>query len=160
MAAIAATVGGLSALALAPNAAAATTPKTATTISAVKNAKLGMILESGTTVYALKPSKTACTAACLKVWPAVLLPQGTTTPTAGPGVDASKLGTTMTTDGSMQITYAGQPLYWFHKDKKPGQVTGNLTDKWGKWFTVTAAGAASPGAGSNTTNAGSGGSGF
>ena len=161
VAAVAAGLGALSALAIAPSTAgAATTPKTATEISAVKNSKYGMILEADTTVYALKPSKTACNAACLKIWPPVVLPDGVTTPTAGSGIDPSKLGTTTTSSGAMQITYSGKPLFWFYKDTAPGQVKGNLTDKWGKWYAVTAAGKATSGSGSNSTNAGSGGSGF
>ena len=161
VAAVAATVGGLSALALAPSTAGAvTTPKTATEISAVKNSKYGTILVADTTVYALKPSKTACAAACLKAWPPVLLPDGVTAPTAGTGVDATKLGTTTTAAGAMQITYSGKPLFWFAKDTAPGQVKGNVTDKWGKWYAVTTSGKATAGSGSNSTNAGSGGSGF
>ena len=63
-------------------------------ISTAKNAKLGTILVSddGNTVYTLKPSKTACTAECLKAWPPVLLPDGVTTATAGTGVDAVEAG--------------------------------------------------------------------
>ncbi len=144
IAGVALAVGGLSALALAPSiAAAATSPTTASVVSTATTPKHGTILVSGTTVYALKPSKKACTAACLKVWPPVLLPQGVTSPTAGPGVDASKLGTTPAAGGALQITYAGKPLYWFAKDKAPGQVKGNVTDKWGKWYTMVTAKASS-----------------
>jgi predicted lipoprotein with Yx(FWY)xxD motif len=154
-------VGGLSALALAPSAAgAATSPTTASVISTAKNAKLGTILVSGTTVYALKPSKTACTAACLKAWPPVVLPSGVTAATAGTGVDASKLGTVATADGALQITYAGKRLYWFAKDKAPGQVKGNLTDKWGKWYTMVTAKSSSGSKSPSTTNSGTGGTGF
>jgi len=162
IAAVALAVGGLSAVAVAPGtAAAATSPRTATTISTVKNSRLGTILVSRTTVYALKPSKTACRAACLKAWPPVLLPQGVTSPTAGPGVDASKLGTRSTANGAMQITYGGKLLYWFAKDKSPGQVKGNITDKWGKWYTVvTVKSSSGAKGGTGTTNAGTGGSSF
>ena len=69
----------------------------------------------------------------------MLLPQGVTTATAGTGVDASKLGTVAAADGALQVTYSGKPLYWFSKDKAPGQVHGNVTDKWGKWSTVVTA---------------------
>jgi predicted lipoprotein with Yx(FWY)xxD motif len=158
IAAVAVAVGGLSALAVAPGiAAAATSPTTASVISAAKNAKLGKILVSGNTVYTLKASKTACTAACLKAWPPALLPQGMTSATAGSGVDESKLGTKATADGSLQVTYSGKPLYWFSGDKAPGQAHGNVTNKWGKWSTVvTAKSSTSP----STTNAGTGGTSF
>jgi predicted lipoprotein with Yx(FWY)xxD motif len=140
-------------------AAAATSPKTATEIATAKNAKLGTVLVSGNTVYTLKPSKTACTAKCLQAWPPVLLPDGVTSPTAGTGVDATKLGAMATADGGMQITYAGKPLYWFAKDKAPGQVHGNVTDKWGKWATVVTVKSGSTTKAPNTTS-GNGGVGF
>jgi predicted lipoprotein with Yx(FWY)xxD motif len=150
-------VAALSAFAITPEAAfGATRPTTASVISTAKNKKLGTFLVSGFTVYALKPSKTACTAKCLKVWPAVVLPQGVMAATAGPGVDASKLGTVADANGALQITYAGKRLYWYVKDTKPGQVKGNFTDKWGKWYTIeTAKSASTP-----PTSAGNGGVGF
>ena len=136
VAAAALALGALSALAFAPSAGAAPSSGTATEISTAKNAKLGTILVSEETVYSLKPSKTACTAKCLKIWKPVLLPAGVTSATAGDGVDASKLGTVAAAGGAMQVTYGGKALYWFTKDKAPGQVKGNITDKWGKWTTV------------------------
>ena len=149
------------AMAVAPgSASAATAPKTATVISTAKSTKLGTILVAGTTVYALKPSKTSCDAKCLKVWPPVVLPQGVTSATAGTGVDASMLGTTATSDGAMQITYGGKPLYWFAKDKKPGQVKGNITDKWGKWYTVVTVKSSTGGSSGSNSNAGTGGTAF
>jgi predicted lipoprotein with Yx(FWY)xxD motif len=105
-------------------------------ISTTTNAKLGTILESGNTVYTLKPSKSPCNAACLKIWPEVLLPSGTTSASAGPGVNASKLGTVARPGGALQVTYGGKPLYYFSKDKSPGQVKGDVTDKWGTWSAV------------------------
>jgi predicted lipoprotein with Yx(FWY)xxD motif len=135
IAAVVLAVGGLAAVAIAP-AGAATGSTTATQISTAKDAKLGTILVAGNTVYALKPSKTACDAKCAKLWTPVVLPSGVTTATAGNGVDASKLGTVATTDGSLQITYDAKPLYWYAKDKAPGDVKGNTSDKWGKWAVV------------------------
>ena len=126
-------------------------------ISTAKAGKLGTLLVAGQdTVYTLKPSKTACTAKCLKVWPPVQLPSGMTAATAGTGVDAAKLGTKALADGTMQVTYGGKPLYWFFKDKAPGQVKGNITDKWGKWLSVVTV----PGKSKPTSNAGTGGVSF
>jgi predicted lipoprotein with Yx(FWY)xxD motif len=137
-AAVALAIAALSAVSFAPaTAGAATTPRTASEVSTAKDAKFGTILVAGNnTVYTLKPSKTACTAKCLKAWPPVELPSGTTAATAGTGVDAAKLGTKALADGTMQVTYGGKPLYWFFKDKAPGQVKGNIADKWGKWLAV------------------------
>jgi predicted lipoprotein with Yx(FWY)xxD motif len=135
---VALAIAALSAVALAPEAAgAASAPKTASEVSTAKDAKFGTILVAGgNTVYTLKPSKTACTAKCLKAWLPVELPAGMTAATAGTGVDVAKLGTKVLADGTMQVTYGGKALYWFFKDKAPGQVKGNVTDKWGKWPAV------------------------
>lgn len=151
-------LGVLSAVAFAPSASAAPSSGTATEISSAKNAKLGTILVSEETVYSLKPSKTACTAACQKVWIPVLLPGGVTSATAGAGVDASKLGT-VAAGSSMQVTYGGKPLYWFAKDTAPGQVKGKVTTKWGKWSPVVTAKKSGSG-GSGGSNGGTGGTSF
>ena len=129
-------------------------------ISTAKNSSLGTYLVSGTTVYTLKPSKIACTAECRKAWVPVLLPKGVTKATAGKGVKASALGT-VAAAGALQVTYAGKALYWFYKDTAPGQVRGNVTDKWGKWLTYVTAKAVGGGSSSVTTTtvAGSGGTG-
>jgi predicted lipoprotein with Yx(FWY)xxD motif len=102
-------------------------------VSAEKTKKFGTILVSGKTLYTLKPSKTVCAAQCWTIWPELLLPKGVTKATAGPGVDAAKLGTVKGAGGALQVTYSGKALYWFIGDKAPGQVNGNVTDTWGKW---------------------------
>lgn len=136
-------------------------------ISAVKTPKHGTVLVTrGSTVYTLKPSSTACTSACLQIWPAVMLAQGQVKPVAGHGVKASQLGTVSVTGGE-QVTYKGQPLYRYVGDKKPGQVKGNFTDQWGKWAAVvtvkpghpSGSGSASMGSGGSSTGSGSTGSG-
>ena len=105
-------------------------------VSTTVTTTYGTILVSGKTVYILKSaSKVPCTARCLKIWPALLLPKGVTTPTAGKGVNAASLGV-MHRGGSRQVTYSGKPLYWFIGDSAPGQVHGNITDKWGAWSVV------------------------
>jgi predicted lipoprotein with Yx(FWY)xxD motif len=133
-------------------------------IATAKNSTLGTILVSGTTVYTLKPSSTACTAKCLKTWPEVVLPAGVAKATAGSGVSESKLGVVTRSGGVRQVTYAGKALYWFSGDKAAGQVKGNVTDTWGTWSTVvTVKPAASSGSGTSvttTTNPGTGGIAF
>jgi len=143
--ALAVAIGGLTAVALSAGAGAATSATRATTAKVVSirdDAQLGRILVAGTTVYTLKPSTTGCTAACMQAWPPVLLPHGVKTPTAGPGVDATKLGAVKLAKHGLQITYAGKRLYWSGKDKKAGQVHGNVTNKFGKWSTVAVTSAA------------------
>jgi predicted lipoprotein with Yx(FWY)xxD motif len=119
--------------AIAPVGASTSHAAKAVVVSTTSTKKLGTFLVSGLTVYTL--NKSDCTSAkCLKAWPPLLLPKGATKATAGPGVDAAKLGTVKATGGGLQVTYAGKALFWFFKDKAPGQVKGNNTkDQWGTW---------------------------
>jgi predicted lipoprotein with Yx(FWY)xxD motif len=123
--------------------AASATPSPQTknvVVSTAKNATLGTILVSGTTLYTLKPSKTACTTQCLKIWPALLLPKNAKKATAGVGVSAAKLGTIKRPDGALQVTYNGKALYRFFEDTAAGQVRGNAaTDTWGTWSVIVTA---------------------
>ena len=63
-------------------------------------------------------------------------------------------GTITRSDGSVQATFDGHPLYTFVGDTAPGQANGNgLNAAGGLWHEVTAsgsapAGASSPGSGS------------
>jgi predicted lipoprotein with Yx(FWY)xxD motif len=144
---------------VAPGMAGAATTNTATEISTAKT-KLGMVLVAGDTpVYTLKGAKT-CTGKCQKTQPPVLLPDGTTSATAGTGVDASKLGTVTTADGALQVTYAGKPLYWSTKDKNASSVHGNGKNKFGTWAAVVVSKASSGTKSPSTTSAGNGGVGF
>lgn len=148
-------VGGISLSVIASTEAGAAT---GVTVSTTKNTKMGTILVSGKTVYTLKPSSTACTAACLKVWPALVLPAGVTKAKAGPGVKAAKLGT-VKRNGVVQVTYGGKPLYYFAGDSTAGQVNGNVSDTWGKWSAVVtkkAAGSSSNSGSGSSSNSGSG----
>ncbi len=150
---------GLAASLIAAGSAGAAT--TSSKVSTAKSAKYGTILVAGNTVYTLKASKVLCGANCLKTWPEVFLPAGVTVATAGTGVNAAKLGTVAGQGGALQVTYGGKPLYWFSKDTRPGQVKGNVKDKWGSWSVVATAKPAgtSSNSGSNSGSAGSSGSG-
>ncbi len=150
MAAAVFAVGGVFApvFSASPAGAATTHSVKSVVISTLKTKKYGTILVSGNTLYTLKPGKTACTAACQKIWPEVLLPKGMTKATAGAGVSAAKLGTVKGAGGALQVTYSGKPLYWFIGDKAPGQVNGNVTDTWGSWSDIgTVKPPSSPGTG-------------
>jgi predicted lipoprotein with Yx(FWY)xxD motif len=76
-----------------------------------------------------------CYEACAKAWPPLT---SAGKPEAGPGVQASKLGTIQRKDGSHQVTYNGQPLYAFVKDKGPGTTTGqDVKGFGGEWYLVS-----------------------
>jgi predicted lipoprotein with Yx(FWY)xxD motif len=105
--------------------------------------KLGMILvdSKGFTLYDFHKDKgttSSCNGACAQSWPP-LTTEGA--PSAGNGAEASMLGTTMRSDGTEQVTYAGYPLYTFVGDKKPGEANGNDIDAFGaEWYALTASG--------------------
>jgi predicted lipoprotein with Yx(FWY)xxD motif len=81
-----------------------------------------------------------CNGACAASWPPLL---ATAKPTAGAGVKQSLLGTTRRKDGKVQVTYAGHPLYSFSYDAGAGQVKGEGVSAYGgRWYAVSASGAA------------------
>jgi predicted lipoprotein with Yx(FWY)xxD motif len=80
------------------------------------------------------PSASRCTGSCAAYWPPVI-----GTPTAGPGVTISKLGTIKRPGGTTQATYNGHPLYTYIGDNAPGQAHGNKIDlNGGYWYEVRA----------------------
>ncbi len=163
---VAAVMVALGALGLSLVAAETAGAATSVVVSANKTAKQGTYLVSGKTLYTLKPSKTSCGAGCQKIWPPLMLPSGVTTATAGSGVSAAKLGTVTRSGGALQVTYGGKPLYYFFKDTSAGKVTGNITDKWGKWSVVVLQAPSGSSSGSNSSSgsgnssAGTGGASF
>jgi len=108
-------------------------------------AKLGQILVDGKgiTVYLFvhdTGTASTCYTSCAQVWPPVLT---SGPPQAGTGATASLLGTTTRTDGKVEVTYAGHPLYYFVSDKQPGDATGQGIDGFGGlWWVLTPSGAA------------------
>lgn len=106
---------------LAPTGVPVTGPITVTTETAGSSTILAAVGNpfpggaSTATLYSFsKDSATtsACTGPCANAWAPLLT---SASPVAGPGVDASKLGTIQRADGSFQITYAGHPLYLFSR---------------------------------------------
>jgi predicted lipoprotein with Yx(FWY)xxD motif len=109
-----------------------------TTITVAQNKTWGstLTLKNGDTIYRLtKDSKnmSVCTGKCATIWVPVLLASGQKTAV---GVGVSKLGSFARANGTHQVTYEGIPLYTFTGDKKAGQVTGNVKDTWGQWWSI------------------------
>lgn len=109
----------------------------------IVNSKLGRILvdSKGITLYDFvkdKGTTSVCYGACAALWPP-LLTHGK--PVADPGVKAALLGTTKRSDGKLEVTYGGHPLYYFVTDRKPGQTTGQGVNQFGgPWWVLSAAG--------------------
>jgi predicted lipoprotein with Yx(FWY)xxD motif len=72
-----------------------------------------------------------CVDACATDWPPLT---GVGKPTAAAGAAVDKLSTVGRADGSTQVRYAGQPLYYYAGDVDAGQTNGAGSD--GKWWIV------------------------
>ena len=114
-------------------------------VAVATDAKLGQILvdDKGLTLYlfvADTGTASTCYSSCATIWPPVLT---TGAPQAGTGVNASLLGTTTRTDGKVEVTYAGHPLYYFLQDKAPGDTKGQgINGFGGLWWVLGPSGAA------------------
>ena len=111
-------------------------------VGVVKAAKVGdlgtIIVDSeGLTLYDFHKDKggaSSCYGACAGAWPP-LLTEGQ--PKAEAGAMASQLGTTKRKDGTVQVTYAGWPLYTYAGDKGPGEANGNDFSQFGaQWYAL------------------------
>jgi predicted lipoprotein with Yx(FWY)xxD motif len=101
-------------------------------------ATAGTVLTDGTgyTLYWFSEdtaSSSACDSTCVPQWPPV-----TGAPKAAVGVTLkASLGTIIRSDGVVQATYDGHPLYTFAGDFDPGDVSGDgATQFGGTWHAV------------------------
>lgn len=96
----------------------------------------------GFTLYWFAPdtaTKSHCNGSCAHYWPPVKGPA-----TAGTGVTGT-LATITRSDGTVQATWNGHPLYTYISDTAPGQAKGNgLNLSGGVWHAVTISGTATP----------------
>jgi predicted lipoprotein with Yx(FWY)xxD motif len=108
-------------------------------VSVGEAANVGMVLvdSEGMTLYYFEKDQkgsgvSKCEGACAEAWPP-LTTGGE--PEAMSGVNASMMGTIERSDGTMQVTYAGWPLYTFVEDKKPGEDNGTDSKAFGaSWY--------------------------
>ena len=127
----------------ATSAAAHASPATGAQVKVEKTA-LGPILvdSKNRTLYmfaADKSGKSACYGSCATYWPPLA---ASSSHVIGTGVKPALLGTTKRAGGSLQITYAGHPLYTFVKDTKAGQTSGQgLKVSGGLWWVMSPTGA-------------------
>ena len=117
------------------------------TLTGASNPELGTIIvdSEGLTVYAFAKDQgttSSCYGACAEAWPPVLT-KGS--PVSGEGAMSSQLGTTKRKDGTVQVTYAGHPLYTFVDDSKPGEANGNGATAFGaEWNALEESGSLVP----------------
>jgi predicted lipoprotein with Yx(FWY)xxD motif len=119
----------------APSGTTATTaaPVSATSSGVVSVAKVGadqaLVGPNGHTLYLLETetgTTSQCTGGCAAIWPGLA---SAGAPSAGSGVDATKLSTA---NGQVpnQVTYNGHLLYYFGADSAPGDVKGTSIPHW------------------------------
>ena len=88
--------------------------------------------DHGMTLYKYTPHQpgvSTCYGGCAVAWPPVIVD-------SAPASADPQVGVAPRNDGSLQLTYAGSPLYYYVGDTQPGQTTGDGSD--GVWFTVSA----------------------
>ncbi|MGD0853977.1 MAG: hypothetical protein ABSA07_11570 [Acidimicrobiales bacterium] len=88
----------------------------------------------GDTLYWFAPDTSTashCYGTCAAYWPPL-----TGDPVAGPGVIITgSLSTLKRSDGALQVTYDGHPLYTYVGDAAPGQASGNRIHlNGGEWY--------------------------
>jgi predicted lipoprotein with Yx(FWY)xxD motif len=134
-----------------PAAAGAGTVKTATIAGVTV-----LTSSKGFTLYSFAPdtaTTSKCNGTCAQNWPPL------TGPVTAAGVTGT-FGTIQRSDGSVQATFDGHPLYTFVGDTAPGQAKGNgLNVAGGLWHEITASGTAAP-APAGGASSGSGGGGY
>ena len=131
----------------------------AATAGSLKTATIGgatvLTSANGFTLYSFAPdtpTKSNCNGTCAQNWPPV------TGPATAAGVTGT-VGTITRSDGSVQATFDGHPLYTFTGDTAPGQAKGNgLNVAGGVWHETTTSGTAAPA--SAGASSGSGGYGY
>ncbi len=115
------------------------------TVSAESSAGLGetiVVNAQGRTLYALSPETAGhllCKSSeCLHFWPPLTVPSRSTKLKDGAGV-RGHLGILRRSNGLLQVTLRGLPLYRFLKDHAKGQTNGQGIESFGgTWHAVTA----------------------
>lgn len=80
-----------------------------------------------------KSPRPECFGECAVAWPPVLT---SGKPRAGKGAEARLLGTIRRPDGKLQVTYAGQPLYYYVDDSPGVILCQNVSEFGGLWLVV------------------------
>jgi predicted lipoprotein with Yx(FWY)xxD motif len=151
----------------APAAHASVTPQSGASTVAIMthSTSKGTVLTNGQgrTIYWFAidtPTTSKCTGTCLQYWPPVI---GTATAASGTSLPKG-FGTITRSDGQVQATYDGHPLYTYMGDTAGGQISGNgLNLSGGLWWAMTPNGAklgSAPSGGSTSAPAGVGGGGY
>lgn len=132
-------------------AAIALAGSSAVTVTSAASSKLGhgvVVDTQGRTLYVLSPETThhlLCkSSGCLKFWPPVTVHSSKAKLKAGPGVHG-RLGILRRSNGTMQVTLGGLPLYRYSGDDAKGQANGqDIHSFGGTWHVLSADSADEP----------------
>jgi predicted lipoprotein with Yx(FWY)xxD motif len=137
---------GTSSPSVAPSTSMTAKPARGITVTTYSSQYGPMLFDrSGQAIYLFDletSSKPRCYDECAEAWPPVLT-QGS--PVASGEVRASLLGTTRRSDGSLQVTYAGHPLYFYAHEGKRQVLCHNIDEYGGLWLVVQPDGEPAPG---------------
>jgi predicted lipoprotein with Yx(FWY)xxD motif len=145
-------------------AASALAAGTTLTVNSASNSTAGariVVTAHGRTLYVLSPetaSHLLCRSSeCLKLWPPLTVHSAKTKVVAGRGVHGH-LGILRRSNGLLQVTLRGLPLYRYAGDEAKGETNGESIHSFGGiWHVVRAAGGApaskAPASGNATTPA-------
>ena len=142
MKALLATLVALVAAAAVASGAGAWSDGTATLT--VRSSDYGAVLfdGKGKALYAFtrdtRGGKSRCYGACAAAWPVYYAPRGALK--AGKNVKQSLIGTTKRSDGRLQVTYNGWPLYYYVHDVVVEIRCQNVDEFGGLWLVVKANG--------------------
>jgi predicted lipoprotein with Yx(FWY)xxD motif len=123
-----------------------TPPPALGTVVTTGDSEFGTMLfdDRGQAIYLFDRERTStpdCYDECATAWPPVLTDG---TPQAAGAAGQALLGTSQRTDGSVQVTYAGHPLY-FYAHEGPGEVLcHDVFLNGGTWYVVTPEGGPGP----------------
>lgn len=91
---------------------------------------------SGHTLYTYskdRGTRSSCYGSCAKAWPPALTERK---PRAGGEAIAAKVGATKRKDGTVQLTYAGHPVYIYSRDRS-AVTNGNGAHSFGGvWYAI------------------------
>ena len=107
----------------------------------LRDSQVGRVLFNGGDralyTFTRDPSgRSRCHGECAEAWPPFFA-KGR--PRAGAGVKRSLLGT-VARGSRRQVTYRGQPLYFYEHDPRGEVLCNNIVEFGGTWFAVTAEG--------------------
>ncbi len=105
--------------------------------------KSQVLTDNGFALYVFQPDhgqRATCKDSCAAVWPPVLVARDQQA-TAGPGVQASLLGTDPYSSRQSVVTYKGWPLYLYKNDTVAGSAAGQASNlNGGYWYVIGADG--------------------